>query len=64
MEFGFSSWSALMLSLPWGAQNSCSKTALTLSYCLTERKSRREEITRFALEKEAAHGRGGAPSLE
>lgn len=64
MEFGFSSRSALTLSLPWGAQNSCSKRVLTLSHCLTESRSKREEITGFALEKETAHGRGGVPWLE
>lgn len=64
MEFGFSSRSALTLSLPWGAQNSCSKRVLTPSHCLTESKSKREEITGFALEKETAHGRGGVPWLE
>lgn len=64
MEFGFSSRSALTLSLPWGAQNSCSKRVLTLSHCPTESKSKREEITGFALEKETAHGRGGVPWLE
>lgn len=53
MEFDFSSWPALTLSLPWGAQSSC-----------TESKSRREEITGCAVEEETAHGRGGVPLLE
>lgn len=61
MEFSFSSRSALTLSLPRGAHSSCTKRVLTLSYSLTESKSRKDKTTGFALKEETAHGRVPPP---